>query len=29
VTPHSYGVSLEQLIVDLRGHCASENRETT
>jgi hybrid cluster-associated redox disulfide protein len=24
-----YGVSLEQLIVDLRGHCASENRETT
>jgi hybrid cluster-associated redox disulfide protein len=24
-----YGVSLEQLIVDLRGHFASENRETT
>ena len=24
-----YGVSLEQLIVDLRGHCASENGGTT
>jgi hybrid cluster-associated redox disulfide protein len=24
-----YGVSLEHLIVDLRGHCALENRETT
>lgn len=24
-----YGVSLEQLRVDLRDHCASEKRETT
>jgi hybrid cluster-associated redox disulfide protein len=24
-----YGVSLEQLLADLRNHCASENGETT
>ena len=24
-----YGVSLEQLIVELRGHCASEKKEIT